>query len=52
MAGDGYHVTAHGKTPRLAERVTEDKALQKAMAEVMKRMSYVEGVLPKSLNRP
>jgi len=27
---------------RLAERVTEDKALQKAMAEMMERMSYVE----------
>ncbi|MBI5820999.1 MAG: hypothetical protein HZA88_18670 [Verrucomicrobia bacterium] len=42
MADDCHHVTARGKVPQLAERVAEDKALQKAMAEVMKRMSDVE----------
>ncbi|MBI5817984.1 MAG: hypothetical protein HZA88_03280 [Verrucomicrobia bacterium] len=39
MADDWDHVTAHGKAPRLAGRVAEDKALQKAMAEVMKKIS-------------
>ena len=48
MSDDWDHVTAHSKLPQRAERVAEDKALQKAMAEVMKRMSDVEGVLPKS----
>ncbi|MFA5190439.1 MAG: hypothetical protein WC740_06925 [Verrucomicrobiia bacterium] len=42
MADDWCHVTAHGKALRLAGRVAEDKVLQKAMAEVMKKMSDVE----------
>jgi len=46
MADDCHHVTARRKAPHLAERVAEDKALQKAMAEVMNRMSDVETCPP------